>query len=72
MRKEHLYLKDILSAIQAIETFVGDMEFTDFEEDDKTQSAVIQKFEVMGEATKNLSDNLKHSIRIYPGEKCPE
>ena len=50
MRNPRLYLKDILEAIEAIETFKND---------DMRASAVIRKFEIIGEATKN--------IPLFPG-----
>ena len=54
MRDSKLYLKDILESMDAIETFVEGMDFEEFQKDDKTSSAVIRKFEIIGEATKNL------------------
>src|SRR3990172_10586397 len=54
MRDYKLFLKDIYQAVIAIEKFVGDMPFEDFIKDDKTVSAVIKKFEIIGEAAKNL------------------
>ena len=54
MRDYRLYLKDILSAMDSIEAFVKGMSFEEFGSDDKTSSAVIQKFEIIGEATKNI------------------
>ena len=39
------------------------MKLESFIEDDKTSSAVIRKFEVMGEAVKNIPDSVKE---IYP------
>ena len=59
MRKQELYLKDILSAIQYIRQFVADMSREDFLKDVKTQSAVIHQFQVIGEAIKNISPELK-------------
>jgi len=59
MRDYTLYLKDILAAIKAIEKFVGSMDFDTFQSDDKTSSAVIRKFEIIGEAAKNVPDSLK-------------
>lgn len=35
------------------------MEFDEFKGDDKTSSAVIRKFEIIGEATKNVPGSLK-------------
>ena len=63
MRNYKLYLKDILKSIESIENFISDITFDDFLIDDKTSSAVIRKFEIIGEATKNIP----HEIRkCYP------
>jgi uncharacterized protein with HEPN domain len=48
MRDPKLYLKDILEAMDSIELFIGEMDFDEFKEDDKTSSAVIRKFEIIG------------------------
>ncbi len=50
MRNYSLYLKDILAAIESIDSFVEGMSYEDFRKDDKTASAVIRKFEIIGEA----------------------
>ncbi len=49
MRVPILYIKDILAAVQSIETFVENMSFEQFQADDKTSSAVLRKFEIIGE-----------------------
>lgn len=64
MRDPTLYLKDILDAMDAIEKFVEDIEFDEFKRDDKTSSAVIRKFEIIGEATKNIPDKIRQT---HPG-----
>ena len=66
MRDSKLYLKDILKAMDAIETFVEGMNLEEFEKDDKTSSAVIRKFEIIGEATKNLPEELKNKNPHLP------
>ncbi|MCL0038464.1 DUF86 domain-containing protein [Thermodesulfovibrionales bacterium] len=66
MRNHKLYLKDIFEAMEAIEGFVEGMEFEDFKSDDKTSSAVIRKFEIIGEAAKNLSVTIKQKYPIVP------
>ncbi|MCD5401739.1 DUF86 domain-containing protein [candidate division NPL-UPA2 bacterium] len=58
MRDNKLYLKDILEAMQAIEEFVEKMDFKEFENSDLVSSAVIRKFEIMGEAVKNIPRDL--------------
>ncbi len=66
MRNHRLYLKDILDAMEAIERFVGSMEFEDFKRDDKTSSAVIRKFEIVGEAAKNIPETIKQKYSSIP------
>jgi len=63
MREYSLYLKDILEAMAAIEKFVAGMEFEDFKNDDRTSSAVIRKFEIIGEAIKHIPDEIRNK---YP------
>ncbi len=64
MREPKLLLKDILEAISAIERFVDGIDFENFRTNDEKSSAVIRKFEIIGEATKGLPEDLK--------EKHPE
>jgi len=59
MRESELLLKDILEAISAIEKFVEGISFEDFMNNDEKSSAVIRKFEIIGEATKGLPEDLK-------------
>ena len=54
-----MYLNDILSAIKNIRLFVGSQSNDDFHADAKTQSAVIHQFQIIGEAIKHLSPELK-------------
>lgn len=67
MSKNHLrYLNDIVNALKSIDTFVEGMNFEDFKKDDKTMSAVIRKFEIIGEATKNISNNIRDQYSQIP------
>ncbi|MFZ2148310.1 MAG: DUF86 domain-containing protein [Sedimentisphaerales bacterium] len=66
MRDYNLYLSDILKAFEAIESFVEGQSFEDFKKDDKTSSAVIRKFEIIGEAAKQVPDNLKQEYPSVP------
>ncbi len=59
MRDISLYLQDILEAMLALEMFVEGMSFEEFKEDDKTTSAVIRKFEIIGEASKQIPDEFR-------------
>lgn len=59
MRDYRLYLKDILDAMESIEAFVQGMSQETFRADDKTASAVIRKFEIIGEAAKQIPDDIR-------------
>lgn len=58
-RHPQFYLDDILAAATSIIKFVEGMSEDNFKEDDKTSSAVIRKFEIIGEAVRQLPQSLK-------------
>jgi uncharacterized protein with HEPN domain len=66
MRDYKLYLKDILTAIESIEEFVGKMNLDAFRADDKTVSAVIRKLEILGEASKGIPENVRQNHPDLP------
>jgi uncharacterized protein with HEPN domain len=66
MRDYTLYLKDILAAIDAIEGFVAGMSLKTFQADDKTVSAVIRKLEIIGEAAKQVPDEVRQDYSSVP------
>jgi uncharacterized protein with HEPN domain len=53
------YLRDLLDAIEKVQTFIKDLEFEDFKKDDKTKFAVIRGLEIIGEATKHVSEGVR-------------
>ena len=58
MRKQILYINDILRSIELIEEFTENMTYETFIKDPKTQSAVVRQFEIIGEAVKRLDKDL--------------
>ena len=66
MRESKIYLRDIINAMTSIEAFVGNMDFDQFKEDDKTTSAVIRKLEIIGEAAKNIPENITKKYSSVP------
>ena len=65
-RSYRLYINDILDSILKIEEFVGDMSYEEFVVDDKTSSAVVRKLEIIGEASKNISKEIRAEYREIP------
>lgn len=66
MRKidDGVYLCDILNSAKEIKSFVEGKLFVEFDADRQCVLAVVKLLEIIGEATKNLSKELRHS---YPG-----
>lgn len=58
-RTDHVYLQDILDAIQAIEDYTHEINLETFQSDRKTFSATIREFEIIGEAMGKISDPVK-------------
>ncbi|MBU4485543.1 MAG: DUF86 domain-containing protein, partial [Candidatus Delongbacteria bacterium] len=52
--------------IQKIDEYIKGMSFEDFMKDTKTVDAVIRNFEVIGEASKNISQEIKDKYSDIP------
>lgn len=59
-------LCDIKEALRRINSYLGDLNYEKFLKDAKTQDAVVRNLEIIGEATKNLSEGLKKRYRNIP------
>ncbi len=65
-RNYKIYLEDILSSIKSIEDFTSTLTFESFSQDDKTSSAVVRKFEIIGEAVKQIPNDIKDQYPHIP------
>ena len=68
-RNYKLFIKDIISAMKSIEKFVEGLSLDKVKEDDKTSSAVIRKFEIIGEAKRHVPENLKENYPDIPWKR---
>ncbi|TAK34989.1 MAG: DUF86 domain-containing protein [Chloroflexota bacterium] len=59
MRREELYLGDIMQAADALRQFLADVRREDFLLDDLLRSAVLQKLTIIGEAVACLPRRLR-------------
>lgn len=67
MKRDYkLFVKDILDAIDKIEEFIGNMEYGEFIQDDKTSTAVVKKIEIIGEAIKNIPRDVRVKYNAIP------
>ena len=63
------YLDDMLLAMERIQEYISDKEFITFKRDYKTVDAVIKNFEVIGEAAKNVPQDIKSKYSEIPWEE---
>jgi len=66
MKRDKVYLRHILEAISNIEKFMERVSKEDFFSNVEKQYAVLRGLEIIGEATKNLSDKLKTKYPQVP------
>jgi uncharacterized protein with HEPN domain len=59
MRREELYLRDIVEAANHIAGFIAALEFSSFQESELIRSAVVQKLAIIGEAAARVSEELQ-------------
>lgn len=60
-RSDQELVQDIIECAHRIRSYIERMVYDDFLQDHKTQDAVIRNIEIIGEAVKLLSDNIKKS-----------
>ncbi len=61
-----MYLEDILLSINRITEYIENYELSDFKSDYKTVDAVIRNFEIIGEASKNIPEEIKEQYSKVP------
>jgi uncharacterized protein with HEPN domain len=66
MRREELYLRDIVDASDAIQRFVEEVDEQDFIADEMLQSAVLQKLMIIGEAAARISESIRKQYPEIP------
>jgi uncharacterized protein with HEPN domain len=68
-RSDKLYLEDLLTAIGRIAEYIERHNLEQFKQDYKTVDAVVRNFEIIGEASKNISDTLKSQNPDIPWQE---
>lgn len=65
-RPDALLLDDIREAIRRIRTYVGEMGWEEFRNDLKTQDSVVRNLEIIGEASRKLSESARSASPEIP------
>lgn len=65
-RNLSLYIKDILQNMQDAQNFIRGMSYEKFVADKKTFNAVVRSLEVIGEAAKNVPEEIRSKYPSIP------
>jgi uncharacterized protein with HEPN domain len=65
-KDDNIYLQHILDAIDLILQYIKGENFESFERNRMLQDAVIRELEIIGEASKNLSENIRGRYSDVP------
>ena len=68
-RNYEMYLEDILLSMSRIAEYIDGYDFVKFKQDYKTVDAVIRNFEIIGEASKKLPNELKTRYKEIPWDE---
>ena len=68
-RAYNLYIEDMLTSMQRIEEYIGEMEFREFKMNYLVVDAIIRNFEIIGEASKNVPPEIKDKYPEIPWKK---
>lgn len=63
---EQAFLQDIREAIHRIHSYTAGLDYDSFQADIKTQDAVLRNLEIIGEATKQLSESVREQAPHIP------
>ena len=66
MKDETVYLKHIADAIAQIEDYLHEKSFEEFTGNKMFQDAVVRQLEIIGEASRNLSDDFRRLHSAVP------
>jgi uncharacterized protein with HEPN domain len=65
-RDVRVYIEDVLESISAIEEYTQTLTEEEFHNNRQVQDAVLRRFEIIGEAVKNIDKNFKSKYPDIP------
>jgi uncharacterized protein with HEPN domain len=66
MKDDNIYIEHILQSISRIEDYLKGKDHQSFSDDFRTQDAVVRQLEIIGEATKRISKDLRNKNSKVP------
>jgi uncharacterized protein with HEPN domain len=69
IRNISLSIKDIFQNMQDAEEFIQGLSYDQFVADKRTFNAVVRSLEVIGEAAKNVTDEIREKYPLVPWKK---
>lgn len=68
-RSTNVLLQDMLESIEAIQQYTQGLTLDEFRQQKLVQDAVIRRFEILGEAARNVPSDWKHCIQKPRGAR---
>lgn len=68
-REPHLYLQDILNSVNKIEKYIEGITIEEFNKDEEKIDAVVRNLEIIGEAARNIPQEIIEKHPEIPWEK---
>lgn len=68
-REYILYLEDMLQSMERIEEYLGELDFQEFQLNHLVVDAIVRNFEIIGEAAKNVPQNVQENYTELPWRK---
>jgi len=72
MKDDTVYLKHISDALVQVQTYLLGKSFEEFISNKMLQDAVIRQLEIIGEATRNVTDDFRNAINLFRGIRLLE
>jgi uncharacterized protein with HEPN domain len=64
-----ILFEDIIDSIKKIEEYTADLSSNDFEENNLITDAVVRNIEIIGEASKNIPNEIQNLFKDIPWQK---
>ncbi len=68
-QSDRVYLSHILDGVTQIEIYTAGLDYPEFSQNRLVQDGVIRQLEIIGEASRNLSDNFREQ---HPEQPWPQ